>query len=324
QRRLTSFVLPDICRMAASLYVFKNGNQNRLQNCIVISTSIGLPTCEVLKMLQHAAIDQLTPYYREAQQNDSRFLHFLTVRLKDVEKFETPLCLTAIFNSQNSSVNVSPPPACTYSLLTNQRSGQDNNSTQDPTPSYDDNLTDSLQRFWETESIGIKNDTFSETQTTEFLPEIHFDKGEGRYEVNLPWKPDCFPKSTGYARPDIDSPSINECLQKGPNLIPPLFDTIIKFRSYPVGIVSDIEQAFHQVQISPSDRCMLGFFWFDDIRKDNPTIKRFQFQRLVFGLTPSPAILSTVIQNHLSQHDENGAVIRQLLKESLYVDDFAG
>ena len=62
----------------------------------------------------------------------------------------------------------------------------------------DDNLTDSLQRFWETESIGIKNDTFSETQTTEFLPEIHFDKGEGRYKVNLPWKLDCFPKSTGY------------------------------------------------------------------------------------------------------------------------------
>ncbi|CAB4028472.1 Hypothetical predicted protein [Paramuricea clavata] len=42
------------------------------------------------------------------------------------------------------------------------------------------------------------NDTFSETQTTEFLPEIHFDKGEGRYEVNLPWKQNCFPKSTGY------------------------------------------------------------------------------------------------------------------------------
>jgi hypothetical protein len=62
----------------------------------------------------------------------------------------------------------------------------------------DDNLTDSLQRFWETESIGTKNDTFSETQTTEFLTELHFDKGEGRYEVNLPWKQDCFPKSTGY------------------------------------------------------------------------------------------------------------------------------
>lgn len=52
----------------------------------------------------------------------------------------------------------------------------------------DDNLTDSLQRFWDTESVGIKNDTFSETQSTEFLPEVHFDKDEERYEVNLSWK----------------------------------------------------------------------------------------------------------------------------------------
>ena len=55
----------------------------------------------------------------------------------------------------------------------------------------------------------------------------------------------------------VDSPSINECLEKGANLVPLLFDTIIKFESYPVRIVSDFEKAFYQVQISPSDRCML-------------------------------------------------------------------
>ena len=260
----------------------------------------------------------------------------------------------------------------------------------------DDNLTQSLQRFWDTESIGIENDQFSEsTKQKEFLHKVHFDKEEGRYEVNLPWKQDRSPKATGYdtcvnrlrqlhsrlkkdkdlleeynkviqqqidsgiieavpdeddyegyylphhgvlkserettklrvvfdgsAKPDINSPSINECLEKGPNLVPLLFDTIIKFRSYPVGIVSDIEKAFHQIKICPSDRCMLRFLWFDDAKKDNPNIKQFQFRRLVFGLTSSPAILSTVIQSHLSQHEEDPAV-SQLLSESLYVDDLA-
>ena len=128
----------------------------------------------------------------------------------------------------------------------------------------------------------------------------------------------------GSSRPDVDSPSINECLEKGPNLVSLLLDTIIKFRSYPVGIVSDIEKAFHQVQISPSDRCMLRFLWCDDIKKDNPVIKRFQFRQLVFGLTPSPTVLYTVIQNHLSQHQKEDADVSQLLKDSLYVDDFAG
>ena len=69
---------------------------------------------------------------------------------------------------------------------------------------------------------------------------------------------------------------------------------------------------------------MLRFLWFDDVKKDNPVIKRFQFRRLVFGLTLSPAVLSTVIQNHLTQHQKEDADVSQLLKDSLYVDDFAG
>lgn len=52
--------------------------------------------------------------------------------------------------------------------------------------------------------------------------------------------------------------------------------------------------------------------------------KRFQFRRLVFGLTPSHTVLSTVIQNYLSQHQKEDADVSQLLKDSLYVDDFAG
>ena len=71
----------------------------------------------------------------------------------------------------------------------------------------------------------------------------------------------------------MDIPSVNECLEKGSNLVVLLFDAIIKLRSYPLRIVSDIEKAFHQVQISPFGRCMLRFLWFDDVKKGNPIIK---------------------------------------------------
>lgn len=128
----------------------------------------------------------------------------------------------------------------------------------------------------------------------------------------------------GSAKPNVNSPSINECLEKGPNLVPRLFDTIIKFRGYPIGIVSDIEKAFHQVQINPVDRSMLRFLWFDDVGKANPKIKRFQFRRLVFGLTPSPAVLATVIQHHLSLHKDEEPETVSILSDSLYVDDLAG
>ena len=95
----------------------------------------------------------------------------------------------------------------------------------------------------------------------------------------------------GSARRGGSSLSINECLEKGPNLVPHLFDVLVKFMGFPVGIASDVEKAFHQIKIDPDDRRMLRFLWVDDITKEKPKIVHYQFCRLVFGLTPSPAIL---------------------------------
>ena len=68
---------------------------------------------------------------------------------------------------------------------------------------------------------------------------------------------------------------------------------------------------------------MLGFLWFDDISKDHPEIEQYQFCRLVFGLTPSPAILSSLIQYHLEVNKEKGLQIVSLLQDSYYGVDFA-
>ena len=254
-------------------------------------------------------------------------------------------------------------------------------------------LSKSLHKFWEIESMGIQE---RQEDKNDFLEEVQFNETEHRYEVKLPWKVGCSPKSNGYsmcvkrlhqlrtrlkddrsllkeydkifkeqeqmgiiepvattdeasyflphhavvrqdketskvrvvfdgsARPSKDDLSLNECLEKGPNLVPNLFDTIIKFRGYPVGLVADVEKAFHQILIAPDDRKMLRFLWFDDVFKDNPTIEQYQFRRLPFGLTPSPAILSTIIHHHLSPRDQKDGEVGSLLKESLYVDDFAG
>ena len=100
----------------------------------------------------------------------------------------------------------------------------------------------------------------------------------------------------GSAKPDKSTASINECLEKGPNFVPHLFDNVVEFQVYPIAVVADIEKAFHQIQINPEDRGMLRFLWFNDIEKDCPQIKQYQFRRLVFGLTPSPAILASTLK----------------------------
>ena len=101
--------------------------------------------------------------------------------------------------------------------------------------------------------------------------------------------------------------------EKGPNLVPYLFDVIINFRGYPIGMVADIEKAFHQVKIAPEDRRMVRFLWFDDLSKERPVIRKYQFCRLVFGLVSSPATLTSVLQHHLTVNEEKEPKIMSLL-----------
>ena len=97
---------------------------------------------------------------------------------------------------------------------------------------------------------------------------------------------------------------------------------IIKFRSYAIGITADIEKAFHQILIKNTDRDMLRFLWLDDIRRNRSGIVQYRFCRLVFGLTPSPAILMETIQHHLTRYLQTEPLVVKQLAESFYVDDF--
>ena len=74
------------------------------------------------------------------------------------------------------------------------------------------------------------------------------------------------------AKIDKASLSLNDCLEKGPNGIPHLFDILLKFRSHSIGLTADIEKAFHQIVIEPKDKDALKFLWFDDINKVRPEI----------------------------------------------------
>ena len=65
----------------------------------------------------------------------------------------------------------------------------------------------------------------------------------------------------------------------------------------------------------------LRFLWFDNITDIKPRII-YQITRLVFELTPSPAILNSVIQTHLTRFLLSEPMLSRQLAEGLYVDDF--
>ena len=63
----------------------------------------------------------------------------------------------------------------------------------------------------------------------------------------------------GSAKDGLKDLSLNDCLEKEPNTTPHILDILIKCRSYPIGIVADVEKAFHQIVVKPDDRNMLKF-----------------------------------------------------------------
>ena len=128
----------------------------------------------------------------------------------------------------------------------------------------------------------------------------------------------------GSARSKSEELSINDCLERGPDLIPSLFDILIRFRSHPYVMVADIEKAFHMVSIKEEDRDVLRFLWLKNMKDEGPAeYAEYRFCRLVFGLKPSPAILGATIRHHLSNCNASEPEVIRALQNDLYVDDLA-
>ena len=60
-------------------------------------------------------------------------------------------------------------------------------------------LANSLNRFWDIESAGITETSFKVNEDEQFLRFIKFDKDDGRYEVDLPWREQTCEQSDNFA-----------------------------------------------------------------------------------------------------------------------------
>ena len=118
-------------------------------------------------------------------------------------------------------------------------------------------------------------------------------------------------------------PSLNECLEPGPSLIPLIFDVLMRFRIRKIALVGDLEKAFLNVEITPEQRDLLRFLWIDDPFSISPKEVVLRFTRLVFGLVCSPFILNAVLRNHLTKYEANDPQFVFDVLKSLYVDDYA-
>ncbi|GFY28737.1 integrase catalytic domain-containing protein [Trichonephila clavipes] len=126
------------------------------------------------------------------------------------------------------------------------------------------------------------------------IEEVNDDK-ENFFVHYLPHRPVIKENSTSKIRPVFDasartkgSPSLNDCLEKGPNFIEVIPTILNRFRKYKIGVISDIEKAFLQI----------GFL--SDI------------QSFLLGAT---------LNHHLDNAHGNFDNVAKILRKSFYVDN---
>lgn len=114
------------------------------------------------------------------------------------------------------------------------------------------------------------------------------------------------------------SPSLNECLLTGPNLINDLAAVLLRFRLNKFACISDIEKAYLMVGLNEADSHSCRFFWPSDPYDDGSKIQTYKFKVVLFGSTASQFLLNATIDTHLRKIDTSEA--RALLR-NIYVDN---
>ncbi|XP_021967699.1 uncharacterized protein LOC110862800 [Folsomia candida] len=143
----------------------------------------------------------------------------------------------------------------------------------------------------------------------------------------LPHRPVFKPDSlTTPVRPVFDAscktgraPSLNESLEKGPNLMELIPSILLRFREKKIGAISDIRKALQMIEVKEEDRDFLRFLWWEDATQEK--LKEFRHKRVVFGVNCSPFILAAVLEKHLKSVNEELQPVARKLLWSLYVDN---
>ena len=118
-----------------------------------------------------------------------------------------------------------------------------------------------------------------------------------------------------------ENKSLNECLYRGPVMLNDLCGLLMRFRLRTVAVVADIEKAFLQIGLQPTERDVTRFLWLKDhqqLRVDSDNIQEYRFCRVPFGIITSPFLLEATVECHLDSYESE---LAEKLKRDIYVDN---
>ncbi|GBM26159.1 hypothetical protein AVEN_47538-1 [Araneus ventricosus] len=187
-------------------------------------------------------------------------------------------------------------------------------------------LNSCIKALERAEKLVDYDDVFQDWQKESIIEEVDPMQEIKQGQHFLPHHPVFKENSTTKVRPVFDgsakernTPSINDCLEKGPNLVELIPSLINRFRVGKYGVIADIKKAFLQIGLQERDRPYLRFLWKDRGREGN--IKILQHKRVVFGISSSPFLLGATLELHLKNAPDHLKETAQQLMRSFYVDN---
>ena len=119
----------------------------------------------------------------------------------------------------------------------------------------------------------------------------------------------------------VNGTSLTQCVYPGPCLLKTVAEILVRFRLYPIALISDIEKAFLMISVHKDDRDSLRFLWYDNVNTEALETITYRFIRVVFGVSCSPYLLNATLKHHIQKYAEMHPEICNKLIHSLYADD---
>ena len=122
------------------------------------------------------------------------------------------------------------------------------------------------------------------------------------------------------AKTKKEAKSLNKCLLRGPVILEDLCGLLLRFRLEKIALLADLEKAFLQVGLQPSEREVARFLWLKDISKLdlNGNLQIYRFARVPFGVISSPFLLGATVAHHLKKKENP---IAEKIRKNIHVDN---
>lgn len=112
--------------------------------------------------------------------------------------------------------------------------------------------------------------------------------------------------------------SLNDMLYTGPKLQSDLPEILIRFRTHPIALTSDIVKMYRQVLVHPDDRRLQHIFWRSE---PSEPITEYELNTVTYGVRSSAFQAIRAVQQAVRDHGEQFPAAAQHIMSAMYVDD---